>query len=103
MTLTSLLQYHNTKTSVLQRLAFFIVELSYPYMTTGKTIALTICTFVNKVLSLLFNVLSRFVIAFLLRSKCLNFVAAVTVHSDFEVQENKICQFPFFPLLFAMK
>ena len=67
----SLLQYHNTKALVPQHLAFFMVQLSYPYMTTGKTIALTICTFVNKVLSLHFNVLPRFVIVYLPRSKCL--------------------------------
>ena len=58
-TLKSLLQYHNSKTSVLLRSAFFIVQLSHPYMTTGKTIALTGWTFVDKVMSLLFNMLSR--------------------------------------------
>ena len=64
-TLKSLLQHRSSKASVLQRSAFFIVQLSHPYMTTGKTIALTIRTFVGKVMSLLFNTLSRFVIAFL--------------------------------------
>ena len=59
-TLKSLLQHHSSKASVLQRLAFFIVQLSHPYMTTGKTIALTSRTFVGKVMSLLFNMLSRF-------------------------------------------
>ena len=59
------------KASILQCSAFFMVRLSHPYMTTGKTIALTIQTFVSKVMSLLFNTLSRFVIAFLPRSKCL--------------------------------
>ena len=68
-TLNSLLQHHSSKASILQHSAFFIVQLSHPYMTTGKTIALTIWTFVGKVMSLLFNMLSRFVIAFLLRSK----------------------------------
>ena len=68
-TLKSLLQYHNLKTSILRRWAFFIVQLSHPCMTTGKTIALTIKTFLCKVISLLFNTLSRFVIAFLPRSK----------------------------------
>ena len=68
-TLKSLLQHHNLKASVLQHSAFFIVQLSYSYMTTGKTIALTIQTFVRKMMSLLFNMLSRFVIAFLPRSK----------------------------------
>ena len=69
-TLKSLLQHHSSKASVLQRSAFLMVQLSHPYMTTGKTIALTIWTFVGKVMSLLFNMLSRFVIAFLPRSKC---------------------------------
>ena len=68
-TLNSLLQHHSSKASILQRSAFFMVQLSHPYMTTGKTIALTIWTFVGKVMSLLFNMLSRFVIAFLSRSK----------------------------------
>ena len=68
-TLKSLLQRHNSKASVLQRSAFFRVQLSHPYMITGKTIALTIQTFVGKVMSLLFNTLSRFVIAFLPRSR----------------------------------
>ena len=70
-TLKSLLQHHSSKTSILQCSAFFIVQLSYPYMTTGKTIALTRWTFVDKVMSLLFNMLSRLVITFLPRSKCL--------------------------------
>ena len=65
----SLLQYHSSKASILQRSAFFIVQISHPYMTTGKTIALTRRTFVGKVMSLLFNMLSRLVIAFLPRSK----------------------------------
>ena len=60
-----------------------MIQLSHPYMTTGNTIALTIQTFVGQVMSLLFNILSRFVIAFLPRSKCLNFMVAVTVHGDF--------------------
>ena len=68
-TLKSLLQHHSSKASTLQHSAFFTVQLSHPYMTTGKTIALTIWTFVGKVMSLLFNTLSRFVIAFLPRSK----------------------------------
>ena len=75
-----------------------------PYMIPGKAIALTILTFVGKVLSLLFNILSRFVIAFLPESKCLNLIAAVTIHSDFGAQENKTCHcFHSPPLLFAMK
>ena len=70
-TLKSLLQHHSTKASVLQGSAFFVVQLSHPYMTTGKTIVLTRWTFVGKVMSLLFNMLSRLVITFLPRSKCL--------------------------------
>ena len=70
-TLKSLLQQHSSKASVLRRSAFFVVQLSHPYMTTGKTIALTIWTFIGKVMSLLFNTLSRFVIALLPRTKCL--------------------------------
>ena len=68
-TLKSLLQHHSSKASILQSSAFFIVQLSHPYMTTGKTIALTRQTFVGKVISLLFNMLSRLVIAFFPRSK----------------------------------
>ena len=64
-----LLQHHSSKASILQRSAFFIVQLSHPYMTTGKTIALTRQTFVGKVISLLLNMLSRLVVTFLLRSK----------------------------------
>ena len=70
-TLKSLLQHHSSKASILQCSVFFIVQLSHPYMTPGKTIALTRWTFVSKVMSLLFNMLSRFVITFLPRSKCL--------------------------------
>ena len=68
-TLNSLLQHHSSKASILQCSAFFTVQLSHPYMTTGKTIALTRRTFVGKVMSLLFNMLSRLVITFLPRSK----------------------------------
>ena len=68
-TLKSLLQHHSSKASILQRSAFFIVQLSHPYTTTGKTIALTRRAFVDKVMSLLFNMLSRLVIAFFLMSK----------------------------------
>ena len=70
-TLKSLLQHHSSKASVLQHSAFFTVQLSHPYMTTGNTIALTRWTFVGKVMSLLFNMLSRLAITFLPRSKCL--------------------------------
>jgi len=70
-TLKSLLQHHSSKSSILQCSAFFIVQLSHPYMTTRKTVALTRWTFVGEVMSLLFNMLSRLVITFLPRSKCL--------------------------------
>ena len=70
-TLKSLLQDHSSKASILQHSAFFTVQISHPYMTTGKTIALTRQTFVGKVMSLLLNMLSRLVIPFLPRSKCL--------------------------------
>ena len=78
----SLLQHHSSKASILLCSAFFIVQLLYPYMTTGKTIALTRRTFVGKVMSLLFNMLSRLVITFLPRSRYLNFMAAVPICSD---------------------
>ena len=68
-TLKSLLQHYSSKTSILWHSAFFMVQLSHPYMTTGKAIVLTIHTFVGKVMSLLFNTLSRFVTAFVPRSK----------------------------------
>ena len=83
-TLKSLLQHHSSKASILWLSTFFIVQLLCLYITTGKTIALTIQTFVGKVMWLFFNMLSRFVIAFLLRSKCL-------IYSDFGAQENQIC------------
>ena len=70
-TLKSLLQHHSSKASILLRSAFFTVQLSHPYMTTGKTIALIRRTFVGKIISLLLNMLSRLVITFLPRSKCL--------------------------------
>ena len=79
-TLKSLLQHHSSKASILRRSVFFTIQLSHPYMTTGKTIALTRWTFVDKVMSLLFNTLSRLVITFLPRSV---FMAAVTICSDF--------------------
>ena len=70
-------------------------------MTTGKTIALTVQTFVSKIMFLPFNVLSRFVTDFLLRSKCLSFIVAITVRSDFGAQESKICHcFHFIPFYF---
>ena len=90
-TLKSLLQHHSSKASILWCSAFCTVQLSHLYMTPGKTIALTRWTFVGKVMSLLFNMLSRLVITFLPRSKCLlNFLAAVTTCSDFGAQKNKV-------------
>ena len=99
-TLKNFLQHNNLKASVLQHSAFYIVQLSYLYMTTGKIIALSIWTFVGKVMSLFLNTLSRFVIAFFSEEQeSFNFMAAVTVHSDFGAQENKICHcFHFFPI-----
>ena len=91
-TLKSLLQHHSSKVSILWCSAFFIVQLSHPYMTTGKTIALTIHTFVGKVMSLLFNMLSMLVITFLPRSKRLNFMATVTICSDFAAAAAKSLQ-----------
>ena len=82
-TLKSLLQHHNSKASILQCSAFFIVQLSHLYMTTGKTIALTRWIFVGKVMSPLFSMLSSLVIAFLLEWASFNFMAAVTICSDF--------------------
>ena len=80
-----------------------MVQLSHPHMTSGKTIALTKWTFVGKVMSLLFNTLSRLVIAFLPRSRHLNFMAAVTICSDFGAQEIKVSHcFHFLFHLFAI-
>ena len=102
--LKSLLQHYSSKASILQCSAFFILQLLHPYMTTGKTIALTRRNFVGKVMSLLLNMLSRLVIAFLSRSKCLNFMAAVTVCSDFGAQKNKVCNcFYCFPIYLPWK
>ena len=90
-TLKSLLQHHNSKASILQHSAFFRVQLSHPYMTTGKTIALMRQTFVGKV-SLLFNMLTILVITFLPRGKRLFiFMSAVIICSDFGAPQNKVC------------
>ena len=98
------LQHHSSKALILQRSASFRVQLSHPYMTTGKTIALIKWIFVGKVMSLLFNMLSRLVITFLPKSKCLLISwLQVTIHSDFAAQENKLSLFPLFPHLSAMK
>ena len=106
-TLKSLLKHHSSKTSILQCSAFFIVHFSHPYMTTEKTIALTRWTFVGKVMSLLFNTLSRLVIAFLPRRKHLLFHGSFTMCSDFGAPQNKVSHyltmFPLFPHVFVMK
>ena len=101
--LKSLLQHHSSKASILQSSAFFTVQFSHPYMTTGKIIALTRWTSVGIAMSLLSNVLSRIVIAFIPRSKSFNFRAAVTICSDFGGQENSLSVFPSFPHVFAIK
>ena len=99
-TLKSLLQHHSSKASILQYSAFFIVQLSHPYMTTGKTIAFTRWTFVGKIMSLLFNMLSRLVITSFPRSKCLltswlQSPSAVILESP----QNKFCHcFHCFPI-----
>ena len=103
-TLKNLLQHHSSKASILQCSAFFTVQLSHLYMTTGKTIALTRWTFVGKVMSLLFNMLSRLVITFLPRSKrllisWLQSPSAVIL----EPRKQNLTLFPLFPHLFAMK
>ena len=99
-TLRSLLQ--QLKASVLCHSTFFMIHLSHLYMTTGKTIALTRWTFVGKVMSLLFNMLSRLVITYLPRSKpSFNFMAALTICSDFGDPQNKVCHcFHCFPIYF---
>ena len=100
-TLNSLLQHHSPKASILRCSAFFIVQLSHPYMTTGKSSALTRQTFVGKVMSLLFNMLSRFFITFLPRSRV--FLFHVTICSDLGAPKNSLPLFPLFLHLFAMK
>ena len=100
----SLFQHHGSKASIFQLSAFFTVQLSHPYMTTRKTIALTRPTFVGKVMSLLFNMLSRLVIPFLSRSKCL---LISRLHSPsaviLEPKKISLSLFPLFPHLFALK
>ena len=92
-------QHHNSKASILLAQPSLWFKSNICTWLFGKTIALTIWTFVRKELSLLFNTLSRFIVAFLSRSKSYNFVAAVTIYSDFGAQENKICHcFHFFPI-----
>ena len=103
-TLKSLLQHHSSKASIIQHSAFFIVQLSHPYITTGKTIALTRWTFVSKVLFLLFNMMSRFVIAFLPRRKHLLILWLQSLSIVIlEPKREYLSQFPLFPHQFAMK
>ena len=103
-TLKSFLYHHISKASILLHSALFMVQLSHPYMTIGKTVALIMWTFISKVVSLLFNTRFRFVIAFLPRSKhILISWLQVTICSDFGVQENSLSLFPLFTRLFAMK
>ena len=101
-TLKSLLQHHSSKASILRGSVFFIVQLSYPYMTTGKTIALTKQTFVGKVMSLHFNMLSRLVITFLPRSKRLLILWPQSPSAViFGAQKNKVSHcFHCFPIYF---
>ena len=102
-TLKSLLQHHSSKASILLHSAFFMVQLSNPYITTGKIIALTRWTFVDKMMSLLFNMLSRFVITFLPRSKCL-LISWLQSSSAVILEPKKMkSTFPLSPYLFAMK
>ena len=103
-TLKSLFQHHSSKASIFRHSIFFIVQLSHLYMTTGKTIALTIWTCVGKVMCLLFNMLSRFVIVFLPRSKCL-LISWLQSPSTVILKPRKVSLslFPLFPHLFAMK
>ena len=90
--LKSLLQHHSLKASILWYSAFFMVQLSQPYMATGKTTALTMQTFVGKVMSLLFNTLSTFCFSFPAKKQLSsNFMAAITICSNFRAQEEKIC------------
>ena len=103
--LKHLLQHHSSKASILRCSAFFIVQLSHPYMTTGKIIALTILTFVGKVMSLLFNMLSRLVITFLPRSKHLliSWLQSPSTVILGPPPKLSLSLFPLFPHLFATK
>ena len=103
-TLKSLLQHHGSKASILQHSAFFTVQHSHPYMTTGKTTALTRGTFVGKIMSLLFNMLSGLVITFLPRSKHLLISWLQSPYAVIlEPPQKSLTLFPLFPHLFAMK
>ena len=99
--LKSLLQHHSSKASTLQCSAFFIVQLSHPYMATGKTTPLTRWTFADRVMSLIFNMLSRLVITFLPRNQHLltSWLQSPTICSDFGAPQNKVCHcFYCFPI-----
>ena len=101
-TLKSLLQHHSSKASIFQCSAFFTVQLSHPYMTTGKTVALTRWTFVGKVMSLPFNMMSRLIIAFLPRNKHLLISRLQSPSSVIlEPRKQSLSLFPLFPHLFA--
>ena len=100
-TLESLLQHHSSKASIFRCSAFFTVQLSHPYLTTGKTIALTRQIFVGKVMSLLFNMLSRLVITPSKEYVSFNFMAAITICNDFGTQKNSLTLVPLFPHLFT--
>uniref|UniRef100_A0AC11CZM9 Uncharacterized protein n=1 Tax=Ovis aries TaxID=9940 RepID=A0AC11CZM9_SHEEP len=105
--LKSLLQHHSSKASILRRSAFFTVQLSHPYMTTGKTIALTRWTFVGKIMSLLLHMLSRLVITFLPRSKRLLISwlqsPSTVIFEPPKIKSELFPLFPLFPHLFHMK
>ena len=98
-TLKSLIQHHSSKASILWHSALFMIQFSHLYMTTGKTIALTIRTFVGRVMSLLFNTLYRFCHIFSSsgQGSC-NFLAEVTIHSDFRAQENNLPRLHYSPI-----
>ena len=102
-TLQSLFQHHSSKASILRQSAFCLVQPSHTYMTIGKTTALTRQTSVGKVMYLLFNMLWVFAISFLPRSKCLKFMAAVNICSDFGAPQKIKSLFPLFSHLFPMK
>ena len=99
VTLKNILQHHSSKASILRHSAFIMVQLSHPYMTTGKTIALTIQTFVRKAMSLLFNMLSRFVRVFLPKSKCL-LISQLQSPSAVILEPRKIKVSHCFPIYF---
>ena len=103
-TLKSIFQHHSSKASILWHSAFFTVQLLHPYTTTGKTIAMKKLTFVGKVTALLFNILSRLLIAFLPRSKHLLISWLQSPSAGIlEPKKNSLSLFPLFPHLFAMK